>query len=253
MTMFAESFDHTVEKGVMDLIFLRTCLREQLKPVFIRIKLPQHIQNSKAATQLRLRLLLGFKTEYYDYDKKNDDDIISYNLTPAQVSGAINLRRITDKFIHRSRHELRNTHDLSAKYRGILKALASDKSIIIYKPDKGRGIVILDRAEYIEKMNDIVSDTKTFRKITFEPTISKEGKLIRLLGSLRGRAFITENEYKLARPCGSQFARLYGLPKVHKPNRPIRPILSSVKTFNYGLGHMLAQRLQHLRTSPQHD
>ncbi|CAF1588273.1 unnamed protein product, partial [Didymodactylos carnosus] len=65
----------------------------------------------------------GFKTEYYDYDKKNDDDIISYNFTPARISGAINLRCITDKFIHRSRHELRNAHDLSAKYRDILKAL----------------------------------------------------------------------------------------------------------------------------------
>ncbi|CAF1034903.1 unnamed protein product [Didymodactylos carnosus] len=46
-----------VQKVEMDLIFLRTCLREQLEPVFIRIKLPQHIQNSKAATQLRLRVL----------------------------------------------------------------------------------------------------------------------------------------------------------------------------------------------------
>ncbi|CAF4415284.1 unnamed protein product, partial [Didymodactylos carnosus] len=90
-----------------------------------------------------------------------------------------------------------------------------------------------------------------FKRITIEPTISKEDKLTRLSIQLRKRGFISDAEYKLARPVGSRFARLYGLPKVHKPNRPLRPILSFVKTFNYRLRLMLAKRLDHLRYSPK--
>ncbi|CAF1315233.1 unnamed protein product, partial [Didymodactylos carnosus] len=98
-------------------------------------------------------------------------------------------------------------------------------------------------------MNAIVNDTATFKQITDDPTMNKEDKLVRFLLKLHERGFISDKEYKLARPVGSRFARLYGLPKVHKPNRPIRSILSSIKTFNYGLGLMLAKRLAHLRSS----
>ncbi|CAF1625156.1 unnamed protein product, partial [Didymodactylos carnosus] len=194
--------------------------------------------------------LLGFKTEYRDYERKDVNEIISHKLTPVQINGAMKLRRITDNFINHTERELRRNRSLLSNFKKVLRNLSNDNSIVIYKLDKGRGVVILDKSEYIEKMNDIVNDMTAFKRITIKPTISKEDKLTRLLLQLRKRGFINDAEYKLARPVGSRFARLYGLPKVHKPNRPIRPILSSVKTFNYGLGLMLAKRLKHLRSSP---
>jgi len=33
-----------------------------------------------------------------------------------------------------------------------LKSLSKDKSIIVYKPDKGNGVVIVDKSEYISKI-----------------------------------------------------------------------------------------------------
>ncbi|CAF3867582.1 unnamed protein product, partial [Rotaria sp. Silwood1] len=55
----------------------------------------------------------------------------------------------------------------------------------------------------------------------------------------------------MAKPIGSRPARLYGLPKLHKPNEnyPLRPVMSAIKTVGYGLGKMLKNRLSHLRTS----
>ncbi|CAF1226111.1 unnamed protein product, partial [Didymodactylos carnosus] len=193
--------------------------------------------------------LLGFKTEYRDYEHKDHDEIISYKLTPAQISGAMRLRQMTNRFIHNTQDELYRNRSAHNNYKEALNSLSADKSIIICKPDKGKGIVILDKSEYIEKMNAIVNDTATFKQITDDPTMNKEDKLVRFLLKLHERGFISDTEYKLARPVGSRFARLYGLPKVHKPNRSIRPILSSIKTFNYGLGLMLANRLAHLRSS----
>ncbi|CAF0898827.1 unnamed protein product [Didymodactylos carnosus] len=117
-------------------------------------------------------------------------------------------------------------------------------------PDKGKGVVILGRKEYIDKMNQILNDTTTFSRIYHDPTIYNEDKLIRTLLRLKEENFITDEEYKLARPTGSRPARIYGLPKIHKPNIPLRLILSATKTIAYGLGKILSIRLAPLRNSP---
>ncbi|CAF1299330.1 unnamed protein product [Rotaria sp. Silwood1] len=66
------------------------------------------------------------------------------------------------------------------------------------------------------------------------------------------QCFISDQEHKLASPSGSRPARIYGVPKLHKKreNYPLRPVMSATKTVAYGLGKMLANRLNTLRTSP---
>ena len=44
----------------------------------------------------------------------------------------------------------------------IFKRLASNKDIVILRPDEGSGTVILNREEYIKKLSDIISDTSKF-------------------------------------------------------------------------------------------
>ena len=43
-----------------------------------------------------------------------------------------------------------------------LTKLASNKDIIISKPDKGRGVVLVDRVWYIELMYNIILDRRKF-------------------------------------------------------------------------------------------
>ena len=40
----------------------------------------------------------------------------------------------------------------------LLKKLSSDKTVIVCKPDKGIGVVLLDKYMYLSKMNKLVSD-----------------------------------------------------------------------------------------------
>ncbi|XP_068717028.1 uncharacterized protein [Montipora capricornis] len=49
---------------------------------------------------------------------------------------------------------------------------------------------------------------------------------------------------KLAK--GSSLAHLYGLPKTHKPQLSMRPILSAVGTYNYNLAKWLEEKLKPL-------
>jgi hypothetical protein len=70
---------------------------------------------------------------------------------------------------------------------------------------------------------------------------------LKKLENLKGTGFITPEEFKISKSSGLQPARIYGLPKIHKPVHPFRPILSVCGTYNYGLAIMLKERRKHLR------
>ena len=59
----------------------------------------------------------------------------------------------------------------SLKKHKILQKLKSQKDIIITHPDKGNGIVILNRSDYIKSMTKLISDKKQFKKLTNNPMI----------------------------------------------------------------------------------
>ena len=53
------------------------------------------------------------------------------------------------------------------------------------------------------------------------------------------QSYINEDEYKKLYASGSNPGIMYGLPKIHKANIPLRPVLSSFKTHNYNLAKFL--------------
>jgi len=113
-----------------------------------------------------------------------------------------------------------------------LKELGKDKSIVIMKADKGNCTVLLRKADYINELVGMLGDETKFRMLDDDPTIKREEKLVRHLLYLKKQNSITEMFYDKVRPHGSAPARLYGLPKVHKANHPLRPICSSLKSYN---------------------
>ena len=113
-----------------------------------------------------------------------------------------------------------------------MKSLRSNKDILITKPDKGSGVVILNSTDYIAKMETILCDSNKF--ICLGPveendnTAKLETKLQRRLPQLKKDDQITPSIYNDIRPTGSQRPRMYGLPKTHKASIPLRPILSMI-------------------------
>ncbi|CAF1553686.1 unnamed protein product [Adineta ricciae] len=206
-----------------------------------KINMPSFISNIETC----FVNVLGHCTNRPDYEERDADETTIYNLTPTQLQAATKLRKICDKFCSDSS---RQTTDRNAnKMLNVIRNLRKDKSIHITKPDKGRGVVILDHSDYISKMNELVNDTTTFRLVDIDPTIKEEAKLHRKLLALKASGFLSNEEYGMCRRVGSQPARLYGLPKTHKDGVPLRPILSATGTFNYGVAKMLVNRLTHLR------
>ena len=66
------------------------------------------------------------------------------------------------------------------KFQHVIDKLSKNKSIIIMRQDKGRGVTILDRKDYIEKCLNIL-DTKQFPKLRKDPTNTLERKMQHVL------------------------------------------------------------------------
>ena len=127
--------------------------------------------------------------------------------------------------------------------RQSLVELKRNDSIIITKPDKGSGTVIMDKTEYLNKMQEIIQDNTKFEHIgpvlTKDKTAKREEELRKFLWNLVSTKEISEDLYKELRPVGSQRPRLYGLPKTHKVGIPLRPILSMIGSPQHKLAKYL--------------
>ena len=75
-------------------------------------------------------------------------------------------------------------------------------------------------------------------------------QLQRYLRKLKKQGLLSTDTYRDIYPTGSQPARLYGLPKLHKvkdpssTTPPFRPIVSSIGTYNYNLAKYLCSLLK---------
>jgi len=69
----------------------------------------------------------------------------------------------------------------------LLKDLRKNKNIVILKPDKGNGIVVLDRTTYDSGVLKIISDTSKFKVLAEDPALLPEGQLQRFLKKLKAQ------------------------------------------------------------------
>ena len=77
------------------------------------------------------------------------------------------------------------------QYR-VLRNLRKNKDIVIRKPNKGNGVVILDRKLYDNAIEEIISDTSKFEKLNEDPTLKREASLQHFLRKLKEKNCFTK-------------------------------------------------------------
>ena len=107
-----------------------------------------------------------------------------------------------------------------------IKELKQDEKRIILTADKGVALVVLNKKDYIERAEHLLNQL-TYRKIQEDPTSKQKSKLIRLLKRIKMEGGFSEEKYKKMYPTGAGSPKFYGLPKIHKKETPLRPIVSS--------------------------
>ncbi|UYV71201.1 hypothetical protein LAZ67_8002153 [Cordylochernes scorpioides] len=107
-----------------------------------------------------------------------------------------------------------------------LKALKNQRDTIITRSDKGSQVVLMKAEDYSKKMLNILSDPNTFQEISADRVKAISGNYRASLRSLLKKGCITPEQFKLFTSNISSIPYIYGLPKTHKPDIPLRPIVA---------------------------
>ena len=104
-----------------------------------------------------------------------------------------------------------------------IKTSMSEANLVMTKADKGNSVVILNRDDYVSKC-DAFLNNNDFEVMTKDPTTKFQNQLKATVAKC-GSVLSAADKWKLfnMNPLPPRF---FGLPKTHKPNIPIRPVVS---------------------------
>ena len=133
-----------------------------------------------------------------------------------------------------------------------MEKLRKDDTQIVLIADKGVVLVVMKREDYDKKVEDLLN-TNTNTTNDSDPTTRYKNKLVSLLKSIKAQGGINEALYKKLYPTGAGVPTFYGLPKIHKRETPLRPVISSIGAVSYQTSKELARILSPLvGRSPYH-
>ena len=132
-----------------------------------------------------------------------------------------------------------------------LQSLKRNNSIIICRADKGNAIVVMNKEDYVSRAKTILSG-KQFQPVTDKKMKLewKEKDMNAYLRELYKDGKIEKKLFWRLRSTSASLSVMYGQPKVHKAGYPIRPIISSIGSYNYQLSKYLAGLINQHRTKP---
>lgn len=141
------------------------------------------------------------------------------------------------------------------QYRGIdrlinhiktdsVKFLKQHKDIIILKADKGGATVAMYKHEYEYKMWSLLRDNNTYKEVKRNPLKRLEGQSNTFIRTLAELKVLDEVARKRLTRHNRVLPRIYALPKVHKADTPLRPIVSYIDSPAEDIAKMLSSILK---------
>ena len=109
-----------------------------------------------------------------------------------------------------------------------LKNLMKRTDIVISKADKGGATVIMDVDDYINEAKRQLEDGNFYRMLNSDPTENHLQLVNNAIDSLKRYNHINEKLANGLRMSEARTPQLYLLPKIHKPENPGRPVVSSI-------------------------
>ena len=105
-----------------------------------------------------------------------------------------------------------------------LITLKKDTDRIVLSADKGNCVVVMDKRQYHDKALSLLNDKSTYAVFNSDPTSKTQRNLNKMLLDLKKAGKISDSTYKMLYSSDGLCPRFYGIPKIHKPGIPLRPI-----------------------------
>ena len=143
---------------------------------------------------------------------------------------------------------------LPQEHKKVIEGLYKNPDLSILRQDKGRGVVILNRTDYVRKAEAFLNGPE-FVKLEADPTKSFQAYVQRTLCGMKSK--FDEKLYQKLYPSSSRPGLYFGLAKMHKLKNgsnnvgelPLRPVISNIGTATYELSKYLAEILKPLTKS----
>ena len=123
---------------------------------------------------------------------------------------------------------------------------------MILPADKGKCLVVMDKEEYIEKMEEKLRDETTYQRIEKDPTNDIKETLSKLLNKIKDEKQIDTKTFYRLQPTKAKIPRMYGLPKIHKENYPLREIVDSTGSVVKETDRYISKIIQKYTGKTQH-
>ena len=197
------------------------------------INLSSHALTEQQKNVLNLGINCSIQTKFDKNKKKIELELLYESILSLQRNQHVTVNPdLREQFRGESTICRDQAHSslLTPELRQAAKELKNNQDIVIRKADKSNVFVVLDKQDYRHKLNEIITDTSKFERITADPTERLQRKVNKLIAT----ANAINSRDKLTPIVGSYTpGYLYGNVKTHKTNYPVRPIISQVTTAIY--------------------
>ena len=92
----------------------------------------------------------------------------------------------------------------------------------------------------------LLNDQNTYLENKHDPTSTIQNKINKLIKNWKDKKQIDNNTAKRLMTYNGIAPRIYGLPKVHKTNMPLRPIVSNILAPRYNISKWLTEILKNV-------
>lgn len=137
----------------------------------------------------------------------------------------------------------RTPSQLEVTYQNTGKFLRQHPEVLVTQADKGNVTVCMKKSEYSALSKNILADTQYYKRLPRDPTSTLQQKANKLITNLKNRNMIDDTSAKKYMIYNSRPARFYGLPKIHKPQLSLRPIISSLSCPNSKVAQLVTDIL----------
>ncbi|XP_070581465.1 uncharacterized protein [Ptychodera flava] len=134
--------------------------------------------------------------------------------------------------------------NLSANERKSFTQLKNREDIVIKPADKGGSIVVMDTTWYATECHKQLQDTQFYEQLPCDPTEQYTDQLQKKINRWKRKGWISNKTASHLLPPEPKPGHFYGLPKVHKKDTPLRPIIPQCQALTNQLATFVDYHLQ---------
>lgn len=145
----------------------------------------------------------------------------------------------------RSNELVKSVKNLNKEEEELLGRVINNKDVRFMKPDKGNGVVVMNKGDYLNGMNALLLDG-TYEEISLNEVKVAHHKIDLLLSDMLFQEQINDSEYFYMLNEHPMVSNIFGIQKIHKglKNPKFRPIADGKRSKTCFISKYLDNKLQ---------